>query len=88
MYYSCMATKTITLELDAYEKLRAAKRGRESFSSVVRRVVIPGASKSGAEVIAYLRSEGPFFREAELDAMEQAAAGDRPSENPWDEEGR
>ena len=78
MYYSCMATKTITLELDAYEKLRAAKRGRESFSSVVRRVVIPGHSKSGAEVISYLRSEGPFFDEEELDAMERAADRDPP----------
>ena len=62
----CMATKTITLELDAYEKLRAAKRGRESFSSVVRRVVIPGHSRSGAEVISYLKSEGPFFNDEEL----------------------
>ena len=33
-----MAIKTISLELDAYEKLRRAKRGpRESFSNVVRR---------------------------------------------------
>jgi hypothetical protein len=33
-----MTTKTIGLELDAYEKLRRAKvSGRESFSSVVRR---------------------------------------------------
>lgn len=33
-----MATKTISLELDAYEKLKQAKRQpRESFSSVVRR---------------------------------------------------
>jgi predicted CopG family antitoxin len=81
-----MATKTITLELDAYEKLKAAKRGRESFSSVVRRAVIPGASRSGAEVIAYLKSEGPFFSNEELDAMEQAAASDRPPENPWEAE--
>jgi hypothetical protein len=32
-----MATKTISLELDAYEKLRRAKKGGESFSAVVRR---------------------------------------------------
>ena len=80
-----MATKTISLELDAYEKLRAAKRGGESFSSVVRRAVIPGRARSGAEVIAYLKSEGPFFSDAELDAMEAAADTDRPPSNPWDE---
>ncbi|MCB1102272.1 MAG: hypothetical protein KDL10_07910, partial [Kiritimatiellae bacterium] len=34
-----MPTKTITLELDAYERLKAAKRSpRESFSEVVRRL--------------------------------------------------
>jgi hypothetical protein len=32
-----MATKTITLEIDAYEKLRAAKKPGESFTEVVRR---------------------------------------------------
>lgn len=33
-----MATKTISLEMDAYEKLRRARRDpRESFSNVVRR---------------------------------------------------
>ncbi len=80
-----MATKTISLELDAYEKLRAAKRGSESFSSVVRRAVIPGTTKNGAEVIAYLKSEGPFFEEEELDAMESAAEADIPPTNPWDE---
>ena len=38
MHDLCMATKTISLELDAYEKLRRAKRDeRDSFSSVVRR---------------------------------------------------
>ena len=38
MHGLCMATKTISLELDAYEKLRRARRrSGESFSSVVRR---------------------------------------------------
>ena len=85
MYCSCMATKTITLELDAYEKLRAAKRGRESFSEVVRRVVIPGASRSGPEVLAYLKAEGPFFSEDELAAIEKVDASDAPPEHPWRE---
>ncbi len=80
-----MATKTITLELDAYEKLRAAKRGRESFSSVVRRVVIPGESKSGAKVIAYFKANGPFFSDAELDAIEKAADIDAPPTCPLSE---
>ncbi len=35
-----MPTKTITLELDAYEKLRLAKRAGESFTEVVRRAVL------------------------------------------------
>lgn len=81
-----MATKTITLELDAYEKLRAAKRGRESFSSVVRRVVIPDAPRSGAELVSLIRARGPLFSDHELDAMERAASIDPPPSNPWDEE--
>ena len=48
---SCMVTKkTVTLEIDAYEKLKAAKRNsRESFSSLVRRAVFPDqATTAGA----------------------------------------
>lgn len=85
MYYSCMVTKTITLELDVYEKLRSAKRGRESFSSVVRRVIIPGKATNGSDVIAYLKAEGPFFEDAELDAMESIDRNDPPPTNPWNE---
>ena len=49
--YTCMATKTITLELDAYERLKAAKRGKESFSAVVRRARFDGESSSGASIL-------------------------------------
>ena len=48
MHDSCMATKTISLELDAYERLRKARRTpSESFSSVVRRAVFPGTPCTG-----------------------------------------
>ena len=51
-----MATKTITLELDAYEKLRRAKKNpRESFSSVVRRAVFPADACTAAELLQLTR---------------------------------
>ena len=50
-----MATKTITLELDAYEKLRKAKRSeRESFSEVVRRARWEDAASTGPQILARL----------------------------------
>lgn len=53
-----MATKTITLELDAYEKLRAAKQAGESFSEVVRRAAFADTPLTGAKLPAYYASGG------------------------------
>jgi predicted CopG family antitoxin len=80
-----MATKTITLELDAYEKLAAAKRGRESFSSVVRRCILPNSPRTGASVLAILREREEFLSDEELDSIEKAAESDLPPANPWEE---
>ncbi len=57
MHDSCMATKTISLELDAYEKLRKAKRSeRESFSQVVRRARWEDSASSGPPILALVNS--------------------------------
>ncbi|PXA03458.1 hypothetical protein DDZ13_12250 [Coraliomargarita sinensis] len=46
-----MAIKTISLELDAYERLKRAKRGKESFSSVVRRARFDAPKSTGAAIL-------------------------------------
>jgi hypothetical protein len=50
-----MAIKTISLEIDAYEKLRRAKRSdRESFSEVVRRARFDDRPSTGPALLAAL----------------------------------
>lgn len=78
-----MQHKTITLEIDAYEKLRTAKRGGESFTEVVRRAVIPEAAPSGAELREHYRRGGAHVSAAYLDAVEKATSHDPAPENPW-----
>lgn len=46
-----MAIKTISLELDAYERLKRAKRGKESFSAVVRRARFDAPKSTGAAIL-------------------------------------
>jgi len=79
-----MATKTITLEIDAYEKLRLAKRGGESFTEVVRRAVLVDAPLTGAALREYLQNGGSGISEKYLDAVEYAAKHDPIPDNPWD----
>ena len=79
MHDSCMATKTITLELDAYEKLRKAKRSeRESFSEVVRRARWEDAASTGPQILGHLselrlRHPDCFLTDDVLDRMAERA---------------
>ena len=51
-----MASKTISLETDAYERLKAARLHYESFSQTVRRIVPPPA-KQARDLLARVKSE-------------------------------
>jgi predicted CopG family antitoxin len=88
MHDSCMATKTITLEMDAYERLRMAKRSpSESFSSVVRRAVFPGSPSTAGEILAVVRSRlatrRTLLSEEVADRLDKAQANPRSSESHW-----
>lgn len=83
-----MATKTITLELDAYERLRRFKRSpRESFSQVVRRAVWTDAPPRAADILADLRTRLRDPRSlpdnSTLDALDKAQTDPRHTESKW-----
>ena len=84
MHNACMSTKTISLKLEAYERLRRARRySGESFSEVILRAVWPGQTLTGAELLDLVRTRGPSFGEAGLTRIDAAKRGDRPPEDKW-----
>ena len=73
-----MPSKTISLEVDAYRRLKATRREGESFSAVVRRITLPLAKATAADLLAEVQA-GRFGRGADWAAVERAAAGRRRS---------
>jgi predicted CopG family antitoxin len=71
MHDSCMATKTISLEIDAYERLKTAKGPAESFSDVVRRTTFQKKALTAEDLLAKLEKRGVFFSESELRDLEK-----------------
>jgi hypothetical protein len=82
-----MATKTISLELDAYDRLKQAKRGKESFSAVIRRARFDAPLSTGAAILEetealYLARKGApketldYWAEAEaIESVEPRISG-------------
>jgi predicted CopG family antitoxin len=65
-----MASKTISLEVDAYELLKSARLEHESFSQAVRRLVPPAPGRA-ADLLASVKS-GKFGRGVNWTAVERA----------------
>ena len=66
-----MAVKTITIDIEAYELLAAARRSNESFSTVIKTILVP-AGNTAAALLHHL--DGLTVDDAYLDAMERVLA--------------
>jgi hypothetical protein len=75
-----MPSKTISLEVDAYERLKATRRAGESFSEVVRRITLPPARGTAADLLKDMEA-GTFGRGINWTAVKRAVAGRSRSRN-------
>jgi hypothetical protein len=79
-----MPTKTISLRIEAYERLRRARlRANESFSDVVMRAEWPGTAMTAGELREVYASSGAHLTEEELGAIEENTAAQLPTEDKW-----
>jgi predicted CopG family antitoxin len=70
-----MATRTISLKDEAYNRLRAARRyPGESFSEVVLRATWPEDTITAAGLLAALRTRREHIEPEELDRLEAMEA--------------
>ena len=78
-----MATKTITIDFEAYERLRRARRSPdESFSRVIKRAHWLAEPRTAAAFLEAMAST-PLVDPSTLDRLDDAQRNDRAPEDPW-----
>ena len=84
MHITCMGTKTISLKVEAYNRLRGARRyPDESFSEVVLRATWPEDTVTAGDFLRLLRSDRARLSEDELGHIEELKRLDRPPGDKW-----
>jgi predicted CopG family antitoxin len=79
-----MATKTISVRLEAYERLKRARRfPEESFSEVISRAVWPNQTVTGGELLERLSRRAAGLTEEQLAAIEEVVSSREPAEDKW-----
>ena len=68
-----MPSKTISLEVEAYRRLKATRRPGESFSAVVRRITLPPPKGTARDLLAAVKS-GKFGAGVDWTAVKRAVA--------------
>lgn len=76
------ASKTISIDLDAYERLRRARRSRgESFSMVIKRATWPEPPRTAGALLEAMLAL-PAVDASVLDRLERAQREDRTPGDP------
>ena len=84
MHNACMSTKTISLRIEAYERLRSARRyPEESFSQVILRARWPEETITAEDLLRRVREGGPRLSQESLDRIESLKRSDVQPTDKW-----